>query len=195
MSAIAAKLVTGVITTGVLGGGAYGIYYITDTTNTVSFYLKQKGFTETPQGSSEEWDKVLKTYNLEKTEDLKIESNLAITATTIKDWCKENLEKNIKSIEDPLFKKASKWCVKYQTIKEKLGTTKTVQVAGTLNSSYEQFPQKVKESIQKIELTPKTKAHTNGEKTVKWCEQNLDRSHSEDSEFFFENTQKYCFAS
>ncbi|OAL10034.1 hypothetical protein A6V39_03915 [Candidatus Mycoplasma haematobovis] len=192
MAGLTTKIISGVVTTGALGGGAYGIYVYNNTTDTLGNYLTNKKFTLTKRETTGDWDKVAKTYKLQVTEELKINSKTEATANDIKVWCNENLTKNINSIEDPLFKKASKWCVKYTTISEKLGS-KTVKEANALNSEHNNFPQGVKDSIAKIKLPGETQTHTNGAKTVEWCNQNLNRSYSADDEFFFKNTKQYCF--
>ncbi|OAL10037.1 hypothetical protein A6V39_03930 [Candidatus Mycoplasma haematobovis] len=194
MASIATKLVTAIASAGVVGGAGYGVYALTDTTDSIENYLKKSSFTITLQNDEASWTKVLETYKLEATDDLKIKDEDITQSKDIKDWCKEMLAKKIKSKDDD-YKKASKWCVKYDVIKDKLGEGAKLETkAETLNTNYNNFPKEVKDSISEIKLQG-TKQHENGEKTIQWCKQNQNRTYSNDTEFFFANTKKYCLGS
>lgn len=186
MASIAIKAVATLATAGSIGGVAYGFHTLSDTTDTVRNYLTKNGLNIAKQNDSNFWDKVLKTYKLEK-EGFEINNDADLKdSSEIKAWCDSALKTRIKSKEEDIFKKSSKWCVEYQAIKEKIKDKQFVKEHQKLNDKLEKFSEESQIEIK--ELTQKT----NGEKIKHWCDKNADRSYSKDDERYFKDINANC---
>ncbi|OAL10042.1 hypothetical protein A6V39_03955 [Candidatus Mycoplasma haematobovis] len=109
--------------------------------------------------------------------------------SVIRDWCRDNLKEKIKSNKDPLLKKASKWCVNYQTIEEIMGDTFETNPTNLANK-YDDLDDDVKELIAEIVVTNEQKVDC--AKIKEWCDTNKKRRSSEDEEFFESKLTEIC---
>lgn len=187
MSSIAVKALASLATVGGLGGAIYGAYSYNNTKDTVSNYLTKSNLIVAKQDDSGFWDKVLKTYKLES-KGLEIENIDLNNSTGIKAWCDSALKREIKSKEEDIFKKASKWCVEYQTIKDKLKEKTFQSETSKLKDKLNSFIKEIQEEINAI------KDGTTEEKVKKWCDDNSYRSYSEDEDKYFKDIIKNCLA-
>ncbi|OAL10039.1 hypothetical protein A6V39_03940 [Candidatus Mycoplasma haematobovis] len=195
MTGIANKLIVGTIATGALGGGAYGVYALTDTTDSIENYLKKNNLDIVSQDATSEtaWNKAFGTYEIEKEEDdLKITDKEIKNRDDIKKWCNNTLRKKIKSTENSLYKKASYWCTKYQTISEKLGNDKPFETnVATLEGKHAQLGV-FKNTIESITLRKTKQENQNGEKMKQWCDDNKKRKFNKRNKSFIDNITSHC---
>ncbi|OAL10040.1 hypothetical protein A6V39_03945 [Candidatus Mycoplasma haematobovis] len=186
MAGIGIKVATSMASAGALGGGAYGIYTYNNTTDTVRNYLKKNNLT--PRTTN--WETVLEAYKLEKTSQTEIQTGAINNADVIKTWCEKNLSSSIQSVKDNLFKKASQWCVNFQSISEKLGEAQFETVASKLTSKYASLQGRIKDLIDGV--TGAGSSNGNGDKIKSWCDSNKKRRFSSDGEFYSSSIKSLC---
>ncbi|OAL10030.1 hypothetical protein A6V39_03895 [Candidatus Mycoplasma haematobovis] len=191
MTNLGTKITIGVLTAGTLSGAGYGIHALTDTTDTLRNYLSNSGLNITGDGEASEWTKVLATYKLEVTKELKIQEKVT-TSNDIKNWCSSNLTKLIKSKSDVLYKRASKWCIKYKTIEEELTIDKFEKEVSKLQTKHDSLSTEMKEIIKGVTLSPAKTQNENGEKIKQWCTENSKRSYSDENKSYIDNIKSAC---
>ncbi|OAL10033.1 hypothetical protein A6V39_03910 [Candidatus Mycoplasma haematobovis] len=190
MAGITVKIVAGTLTAGAIGGAGYGVHALTDTTDTVKNYLEKSKFILTKENETDLWTKAFGTYGLEKA-GFKIPKTIS-NGNDIRDWCKETLNKKIKSEEEANYKIASKWCVHYTTISDKLKGKNLVDDASKLNDKISSFSKDIQTEINNTQVDAST--NQNGEKVKKWCQENVKRTFTKESENYFSNINSHCLA-
>ncbi|AEG73188.1 hypothetical protein HF1_08510 [Mycoplasma haemofelis str. Langford 1] len=188
---IALGSLAGVGGTGVLG---YGAYTMMQPSNVKEVLIKNNfKLTSDLSGTalSDAWTKVLETYKVEATSDTKIREE-EITSKDIEEWCLSSLKVKVNDKHyESTYSKASKWCVIYTTISEKLKSeNKAISTNDTnLKSKYDSMPEHLKTSI--LNGADSNKA---GEKTKEWCGQNSKRSFLGSHDTHYQNLISYCLA-
>ncbi|OAL10038.1 hypothetical protein A6V39_03935 [Candidatus Mycoplasma haematobovis] len=191
-SGFAVKSAIGIVTVGTLGGAGYGVYSYNNTTDTVRNYLKKNNLTVIEKTNSTFWTKVLETYKLEKTQELSISVENNVTAENIRDWCDTNLKTNIDSTDNSLFKKASRWCVDYQTIEEQLTSAKFQTDTKELAKKYSSITDTtIKGQIDKSVISGGNN-NSEGDKIKRWCDSNKKRRFSSDDKVYSSNIETIC---
>ncbi|CBY92809.1 hypothetical protein HF1_08010 [Mycoplasma haemofelis str. Langford 1] len=178
---------------GGVGLGGYAAYTMVQPSNVKEALIKNN-FKLTAdlkeQERSKAWTKVEGTYKVEATNDTKI-GNKEISATTAQDiesWCKTALEVGVKDKRyESTYSKASRWCVIYTTISEKLTleNKKLSSDTSSLKTKYEGMPEDLKKSIT-------SETDQTGQKTKEWCENNAKRSFLGTQDTHYQNLTKYC---
>ncbi|AEG73129.1 hypothetical protein MHF_0865 [Mycoplasma haemofelis Ohio2] len=135
------------------------------------------------------WNKVLETYKVEVAENTKIENKTSteITSKDIEGWCSKALEVKVKDKDyESTYSKATKWCVIYTSIADKLKSdNKTLSTdTSSLASKYSSMPQELKTAISGQE----------GEKVKTWCENTSKRFFLGSEDTNYKNLINYCLA-
>ncbi|CBY92499.1 hypothetical protein HF1_04910 [Mycoplasma haemofelis str. Langford 1] len=138
-----------------------------------------------------EWEKVLNRYKVEVNDTSKIieKDKGSVTKEEIKKWCGDNLDSKI---NDSLYSKASKWCVTFTSLSEKLTSTgKQLSTNATsLKSKYDTMSEALKGEINKITVSSGTPQE--GEKTKLWCSDLSKRAFISEEDTHYRNLIQYC---
>lgn len=196
MKSLKIKLITGSGAVATIGGTGYLISALTDNKDTIENYLKKSSLELVSQEitSTPEWNKAFKTYEVERDEeDLKITDKEIKNGEDIKEWCKDAINKSIKSTASPLYKKFSYWCTKYKTVSEQLGDKHPFEErAEQLNAKYSNLPEPFKSEIEKVKLRREFELNENIEKIKQWCNDNKWRKFDKRNEAFIEKITAHC---
>ncbi|AEW45045.1 hypothetical protein MHC_00895 [Mycoplasma haemocanis str. Illinois] len=104
------------------GAGSYGIYYGINSWRTVSHEIKE--FLLTDNSTDEAWKQHLGAYKTLQDKWLGNVSDESTWIRSIKKWCNESLKTSWSHAKfSELSKKASKWCVDTEDIKERVKRT------------------------------------------------------------------------
>ncbi|AEW45270.1 hypothetical protein MHC_02020 [Mycoplasma haemocanis str. Illinois] len=186
---------------GILGGGGaaaaggYSIYSAIQP-KTIREKLLKEGFRllsdiKDANKANTAWEKVVSRYKVEVDDNSKIiDANAsAITKDKISDWCKKNLDVKI---ENSLYSKASKWCVEFTSLEEKLKQSgrQLNANAQTLDGKYNSLPHDIKGKVDKVSVT--ASSHQNGEKIKQWCSDLSKRSFTGENDNHYQNLISHC---
>ncbi|OAL10029.1 hypothetical protein A6V39_03890 [Candidatus Mycoplasma haematobovis] len=166
---------------------------MTNTNDKIQNHLIKNGYSITDFNKPELWKKVYETYKLEKDQEgLEIQGISITSGENIKEWCTLTLSKGINSKNNALYKQASKWCTEYKTIKESFQEGKElITKAKDFKGKYGKLPKsELKNTISKVQVSVTTLA--NAHKFKIWCEENSNRSYSNDQEFFAKHIKEHC---
>lgn len=172
-----------------LGGIGYLASVLTDPTDSIENYLKKSKLTLRKDG----WDTLLESYLIEAedNDELKINNGDVVNSEGIERWCKDNLKENVKSTDNTEFKRATYWCVNYETIADQFKGGKFEEDVEKLENKLGLF---TKESQSEIAVVAPvlTGKHDNGTRIRQWCENNKKRRHSDKNKRYFEDIKKNC---
>ncbi|CBY92458.1 hypothetical protein HF1_04500 [Mycoplasma haemofelis str. Langford 1] len=186
---------------GVLGGGGasalggYSIYSMMQP-KTINEKLLREGFQlisdikETTK-LDQAWNKTLDRYKVEADNDSRINSkdHQSLTKDEIVQWCKDNLGKKI---DNNLYSKASKWCVTFTSISEKLSrdSKKLKEDVSSLKTKYNSIPSNLQAEINKI--TASEGDNKTGEQTKAWCSSLSKRAFLNEEDGHYQHIINYC---
>ncbi|OAL10041.1 hypothetical protein A6V39_03950 [Candidatus Mycoplasma haematobovis] len=185
-SNIAIKLGVGIASAGAIGGAGYGIYSYNNTTDTVQSYLEKNNFVVIKQSEQDLWNKSYEAYKFEKTSDLTITPD---NSEGIKAWCNTALNKTIKSKTEIDYTGATKLCVRFETIKDKL-SKELEQTVTKLNGKLDLFTTSIQEEIKKINA--EEGQNKVGTQIQKWCAENSKRRNSTENKPYLDDIRKNC---
>ncbi|OAL10043.1 hypothetical protein A6V39_03960 [Candidatus Mycoplasma haematobovis] len=194
MLSVKAKVGICIVSAISLGGLGYGIHALIFT-DSLENYLSKYELSLIEDSAIDEWKQIFESYKLEK-EGYEIDRGVK-DENAIKGWCKSSLKKNIKSTYDPLFQKATRWCIEITTIEEKLKDSGEFEEETTkLTGKYIGLNPKVRQLVDK-EVVTDTSENANGSKIKQWCDTNKKRRFVPENkkDFFLENIKKVCLKS
>ncbi|AEG72805.1 hypothetical protein MHF_0533 [Mycoplasma haemofelis Ohio2] len=180
---------------GAAAAGGYSIYSAIQP-KTIKEKLLKEGFSlisdiKDSDKSNAAWEKTVSRYKVEADGNSKINSDniSSITKDKISKWCEENLGSKI---EEALYSKASKWCVAFTSLEEKLKQSgRQLQTnAQTLNGKYDSIPQDIKGKINSVSVT--ASSNQNGEKIKQWCSDLSKRAFTNEKDSHYQNLISHC---